>query len=142
MNISSVWFVQSAKILLLPPKYEIIMVLSNHSYFQYCDSNIKLIFIPPCKVITLNPLCSLFGISSLLLIWWLSFNYRDSFRSFSVLKAIAKRLSLLFANAFKERKRATTIAVAIVGRAITIWEAIEKRSHEPTYKTYTKKQRD
>jgi hypothetical protein len=34
--------------------------------------------------------------------------------------------------------RATTIAVAIVGRAITIWEAIKKRSHESIYKTYTK----
>ena len=32
----------------------------------------------------------------------------------------------------------TTIAVAIVGRAITIWEAIQKRSHDPIYKTYTK----
>ena len=31
-----------------------------------------------------------------------------------------------------------TIAVAIVGRAITIWEAIQKRSHEPIYKTNTK----
>ena len=36
------------------------------------------------------------------------------------------------------RKRATPIAVAIVGRAITIWEAIQKRSHEPIYKTNTK----
>jgi hypothetical protein len=35
-------------------------------------------------------------------------------------------------------KRATTFAIAIVGRAITIWEAIQKRSHEPIYKTYTK----
>ena len=32
----------------------------------------------------------------------------------------------------------TTIAVAIVGRAITIEEAIPKRSHEPIYKTHTK----
>ena len=32
----------------------------------------------------------------------------------------------------------TTIAIAIIGRAITIWEAIQKRSHEPIYKTYTK----
>ena len=31
----------------------------------------------------------------------------------------------------------TTIDVAIVGRAINIWEAIQKRSHEPIYKTYT-----
>ena len=30
------------------------------------------------------------------------------------------------------------MAVAIVGRAITVWEAIQKRSHEPIYKTYTK----
>ena len=42
-----------------------------------------------------------------------------------------------------ERKRATTIAVAIVGRTITIWEAIQKRSQEPIYKTHTKfKERD
>ena len=32
----------------------------------------------------------------------------------------------------------TTIAVAIVRRAITILEAIQKRSHEPFYKTHTK----
>ena len=32
----------------------------------------------------------------------------------------------------------TTIAIAIVGRAITIWEAILNRSQEPIYKTYTK----
>ena len=46
--------VRSAKILLLPPEYEIIMVPSNHSLFQYCDSNIGLFSIAPCKVITLN----------------------------------------------------------------------------------------
>ena len=49
---------QSAKILLLPPKYEII--ISNYSFCQYCDSNIELFSIAPCKVITLNPLCILF----------------------------------------------------------------------------------
>jgi hypothetical protein len=49
-------------------------------FFQYCD-------IAPCKVITLNPLCILFGISSLLL------RDSDSCRPFSLLKAIAKRLS-------------------------------------------------
>ena len=37
-----------------------------------------------------------------------------------------------------KRKRVTTIAVAIVGRAISVWETIQKRSHEPIYKTYTK----
>jgi hypothetical protein len=56
---------------------------------------------------------------------------------------IARCGLLLFANAFKSVKRATAIAVAIVGRAITIWEAIQKRSHEPIYKTHKKfKQRD
>ena len=34
--------------------------------------------------------------------------------------------------------RATTIAIAIVGRAIFVWEAIQKKSHEQIYKTYTK----
>ena len=58
---------QSLKILLLPAKYEIIMVPSNHSFFKYCDSYIGLFSIAPCKVIILNPLCILFGISSLLL---------------------------------------------------------------------------
>ena len=104
--------IQSAKILLLPPKYEIIMLPSNHSFFQNCDSNIGLFSIAPCKVINFNPFCILFGTSSLLLFWWLflysyrSSNYRDSdsCRSFSLLKAIAKRLQLLFANAFKSVK--------------------------------------
>ena len=50
------WYVQSTKILLLPPKYEIIMLPSNHSVFQYCDSNFGLFSIATtCKVITLNP---------------------------------------------------------------------------------------
>ena len=100
--------IQSAKILLLPPKYELIMLPSNHSFFQYCDSNIGLFYIAPCKVINFNPFCILFAISSLLLFWWLFLSYRssnyrdsDSCRSFSLLKAIAKRLQLLFANAFK-----------------------------------------
>ena len=49
-------YLQSAKILLLPPKYGIIMVPSNHSNFQYCDRNIGLFSIAPCKVITHYPL--------------------------------------------------------------------------------------
>ena len=32
----------------------------------------------------------------------------------------------------------TTFAVTIVGRVVTIREAIQKRSHEPIYKTYAK----
>ena len=35
-------------------------------------------------------------------------------------------------------KRAKTIAIAIVGRSINIWEVIQKRSHERIYKTHTK----
>ena len=86
---------QSVKILLLPPKYEIFMLPSNNSNFQYYDNNIGLFSIAPCKVITLNPLYILFGISSLLLFWWLAFlSYRDSCCSFSLFQAIAKRLHL------------------------------------------------
>ena len=44
---------------------------------------------------------------------------------FLALKGEAKRLPLLFAN-------------AIVGRMITIWEAIQKRGHERIYKTHAK----
>ena len=36
--------------IILPPKYEIIMVPSNHSNFQYCDSNIGLFSIAPLKL--------------------------------------------------------------------------------------------
>ena len=45
----------------------------RNNFFQYCDSKIGLFSIAPCKVITLNHLSILFGISSLLLFWWLSF---------------------------------------------------------------------
>ena len=41
-------------------------------------------------------------------------------------------------SCLSERKRATAIAVSIVGRAKTVLEAIQKRSHEPIYKTYSK----
>ena len=64
--------VQATKKLLLPPKYEIIMVPSNQPFFQYCDSNIVLFSITPCKVITLNQFCILFGISSLFFFMTLS----------------------------------------------------------------------
>ena len=46
---------------------KIIVLPSNHSFFQYCDSNIGLFSIASCKVITLNPFCILSGIGSLLL---------------------------------------------------------------------------
>ena len=95
-----IWFcrylpLQSAKILLLPPKYEMIMVPSNHSFFQYCESNIGLFSIAPCKVITLNPLIILFCISFLLLFYGSLFKVID-------IPTIA--ITLLFPNAFKSVK--------------------------------------
>ena len=39
---------------------------------------------------------------------------------------------------FFDGSHSKVIAVAIVKRAITIWEAILKRSHEPIYKTHAK----
>ena len=50
--------------------------------------------------------------------------------------ALSLKWSLFLA--LKGDSEKITVAVAIVGRAITIWEAIQKRSHEPIYKTYTK----
>ena len=77
--------IQSAKILLLPPKCEIIMVPHNHSFFQYCDSNIGLFSIAPCKVITLNLLC----ISSLLLFLWLSLSKVIALPTIAITKVVA-----------------------------------------------------
>ena len=37
-----------------------------------------------------------------------------------------------------ERKRATTIAVAIIGKAITVWEAIQKRTKNQSTKLIQK----
>ena len=51
---------------------------------------------------------------------------------------MAKKITVTFRLRLYERKRSTTIAVGIVGIAITIWEAIQQRSHEPIYKTHTK----
>ena len=43
---------------------------------------------------------------------------------FNALKTIAKSNGNIFAIASKSKQRAKTIAVAIVDRAITLWEAI------------------
>ena len=63
------------------------MVPSNHSNFQYCNSNIGFFSIAPCKVITLNPLCILF----VLILCFIFYG------SFSLLKALEKSNSNLFA---------------------------------------------
>ena len=71
-----------------------VQVLSN-CIFQYCDRNILLISIAPCKVIALYLVCFLFGIKSLHLLLislsiaialnsanrnsWKSYNYKGSF---------------------------------------------------------------
>ena len=57
---------QSTKILLVPQKYEMIMVQSN-DLCQYCYHKIRLFTIAPCKVVTVNFLCFSFAIISLLL---------------------------------------------------------------------------
>ena len=41
------------KKLLVPPKYEIMMVQSNYPLFNYCKSYIGLFCIAPCKGMTL-----------------------------------------------------------------------------------------
>ena len=43
------------------------VAIQSFIFLQYCDSNIGLFSIAPCKVVTLNPFCIIFGISSLLL---------------------------------------------------------------------------
>ena len=111
-----IYNLQSVKILLVPPKCEIIVHFSN----------INLIFI-----------CFTFGIKSLLLFMIALpkvIALRNSCCSLLLFEAIVKRLTLLMLSP----KIATTIAVAIVGRAITIWEAMQKISHEPIYRTDTK----
>ena len=50
------------------PSYDAIWDHIGLFFSGYCDSHIGLFFIAPCKVITLNPLIILFGISSLLFI--------------------------------------------------------------------------
>ena len=118
------------------------MIIYN---FQCCDINSGLFSIAHCKVIALNILCLFFGIIYLLLsfiylfiVSYCSSNYCNnySWRFFLLLKAIAISFALHFATPLR-LKNATTIAFAIVGRAITIRRAIQKISHE-IYKTDTK----
>ena len=78
-------------------------------------SNIGLFSITPCKVIALNLLFFIYGISCLLLF----------------LNALSKVIapSIKSKSKSKESKNATTIAFVIVVRKITICRAIQKRSH-------------
>ena len=86
------------------------MVPSIHSNFQYCDSNIGLFF-APCKVITPNPLCTLFGVSSLLLFYgYLSKVISLPTIAIAIVVALSRfngdgeKITVFFANAFESVK--------------------------------------
>ena len=97
---------------------------------QFCDSSIGL------SLLLLVKLSLLILFTSFLISVLYFFFVMALIQSYCSSIAIAKRLWLLFANALKNIKERQL-------RAITIWEAIQKRSHEPIYKTYIKfKQRD
>ena len=49
-------------------------------------------------------------------------------------KSSAISFTFTFCYRISEREKVTTFAIAIVRRAITIWEAIYKKIHEPMYK--------
>ena len=103
------------------------MVLSNYSLFQYWDSNIGLFSIAPCAIIILNLLCFIFEISSLLL-------FLTTLSKYIALPTIVRSIVDALTRTYCHHN---------TWRAMTIWKAIQKRSHEPFYKTITKmKQRD
>ena len=65
--------------------------------FQYCDSNIGLFFIAPWKVITINPLCILFGISSLLL-FFMALSLKLLLYQLSLILALKSNSKKIFNN--------------------------------------------
>ena len=115
--------IQSAKILLLPPKYEKIMVPSNH-FFNIAIAILDFSLLLLVKLSLLIPFAAF-------LVSVLGFFFDGSLSKVIAL-LIAKKLPLLLANAFKSGKERQLLL------AITIWEAIQKRSQEPIYKTHTK----
>ena len=76
------------------------MVPSNHSFFQYCDSKIRLFSIAPSKVITLNSLCILFGsfLSKVIALPTIAIAIVVA------LKSESDKITLTFANVFKSEK--------------------------------------
>ena len=70
----------------------------------------------------------------------LFFQYCDSnIGLFFIAPYNSEKITFTFTNAFKSiKERQLLLSPTIVGRAITIWEAIQKRIHEQIYKTYTK----
>ena len=96
-----------------PTKCEKIIMLSYYFFQYYNDGNIWFsLHIAPCKGIALNLLiCFILG--SISLLHFLFYSYRSNRN--------------LIAIAFLDWKRATTIGIAIVGRAITIEREIKER---------------
>jgi Kef-type K+ transport system membrane component KefB len=98
------------------------MVPSNHSFIPYCDFSILLLVKLSLSILFASFLVSVFCFL---------FDDGSLFKVIALATiAIAIVVALSRDKSVKERKRATFIAVAIVGRAITICEAIQKRSHE------------
>ena len=93
-------------------------------FFQYCYRNIRLFSITSCKVMAYNLLCFTLGISFFFLI--------ALFKVITLLSSIAIALviALLWSRGIHN--------YILFERAITIWEAIQKRSHAPIYKLILK----
>ena len=113
---------QSTKILLVHLICKIIILLLN------CDSDIELFYIAPCKIIAIDLLyfyflCQIFSLLLLLKLSLFQLSQQQQLKLSSILEVIAKK-NLYFSLL---PLRATTIAVAIVGRAINLKEAIQKR---------------
>ena len=87
--------------------------------------NNGLFSIAPCKVITLNLIC-FFSLSIVI-----------AFPN--IAKVNSDKVFFTFFYCLLKREKATTIAITIVGRAITVQRAILKRSHGSMYKSNTKK---
>ena len=96
---------QLTKILLVPPKCEILSGTIQSFILKHYDSNIDIFAIAPCKVIALNVFASFFGIISLLLYLFAPPKFIAlPCLSFSLFEVIAKRFPLNFAIAFDRVK--------------------------------------
>ena len=116
--------------IIVVPKCEIIIVLSNYQYFLCCDSIPGNFSIAPDKVITLNLLCFIIGIILMLLFFpfysYCSCNYFNinSCRSFLLLKT--KLISFVYFLLLHLRLRKGDNYYG---------SNTEKRNYESVYKT-------
>ena len=114
----------------MPTKCKMIMLLSNYSFFQYCNSNIWLFSIVPYKDIALNLLCFIFALVSLLLSF---ISFFDSCKTFYLLKAIEMSFTLLLLLLLRFKKSNNYCYHDNWKRTIPIGRAIQKRNHELIY---------